>query len=177
MTKPKKWIPIEDLPNEIWLPLVGFETLYKVSNMGRIKNKNHQLLSTRERRSYLAASLTANSISHDMPIHRAVALTFIPNPFNRYCVNHINGKKFDNRVENLEWVSARENTCHALDKTKTTSKYTGVIQRKDTLKWRAYINPYGKNIWLGQFNTEEEACEAYKEALEQFKFNNKYISL
>lgn len=112
-----------------------------------------------------------------MPIHRAVALTFIPNPLNRYCVNHINGQKFDNHVENLEWVSARENTCHALDKTKTSSKYTGVIQRKDTLKWRAYINPYGKNIWLGQFNTEDEACEAYKSALEQYKLNNKYISL
>lgn len=176
MSKRKDWPPLIDLEGEIWKDVVGYEGKYFVSNLGRVKNTKPQLLATRERRRYLAVTLHKDDKLCDFSIHRLVAVSFIPNPNNRYVVNHINGINFDNRVDNLEWVSARENTSHALDKTKTSSKYTGVSWRKDNNVWRAYIKPHGKIIHLGQYPTQEEARDAYQEAVKQYSLVNKYIT-
>lgn len=171
---PKPQIP--DLDGEIWKDVVGYESIYLVSNLGRIKNTHQKLIASRERRRYLAVTLHKNDKLVAFSIHRLVAIAFIPNPKNRYVVNHINGVNFDNRAQNLEWVSARENTSHALDKTKTSSKFTGVSLRKDTNKWRSYIKPHGKIIHLGQYLTEQEARDAYQNAVKEYNLINKYIA-
>ena len=56
----------------------------------------------------------AKGIKHDVCVHRVIAETFIPNPNNLPCVNHKDGNKHNNKVENLEWVTHSENTLHAM---------------------------------------------------------------
>lgn len=67
------------------------------------------------KRDYRRYSLTKLGITKDFYIHRLVAQTFIDNPLNLREVNHINGIKYDNRVENLEWVTKEQNAKHAVE--------------------------------------------------------------
>lgn len=62
---------------------------------------------------YFQVGLTKNHKRYFFGVHRLVAEAFIPNPQNKPCVNHRNGIRYDNRMENLEWVTYSENMKHA----------------------------------------------------------------
>lgn len=116
--------------DEIWLPVVGYEGWYEVSSLGRTRSvtrsvRSHSggfqikkgmilspILTTGECGGYLLISLTKNGERHGTGVHRLVAKAFIPNPENKPQVNHKNSIRNDNRVENLEWVTASENIRH-----------------------------------------------------------------
>ena len=122
-----KNLSLEDIEGEIWKDIKGYEGLYQVSNMGRIKSigryvkkKNSivqrkkekilkQRVHTRCKYRELTIGLTKDGEIKTLSVHRLVALTFIPNSDNKPQVNHINENPLDNRIDNLEWVTAKEN--------------------------------------------------------------------
>lgn len=104
---------------EIWKEIKGFEGVYAISNHGNLKSfkvdKNGRILkNTHKNGWYLTVNLQTTEKFETRRIHRLVAEYFIPNPENKRQVNHIDGNKQNNHVENLEWVTPCENMAHAI---------------------------------------------------------------
>jgi hypothetical protein len=101
-------------------------------------------------------------------IHRLVAFTYIPNPDNKPCVDHIDGNITNNHVSNLRWATRAENSANSKITNRNTSGFKGVCFDKRTNKWKAQISINSKIKHIGLFDTPEEAYEAYKKAATEF---------
>lgn len=156
---------------EVWKDIPNYMG-YQVSNFGRVKSlkcgKVKILKTSISPGGYFRVTLYKNGMVR-IVIHQLVAIGFlnhIPSG-SKLVVDHINGIKTDNRPINLRIVTTRENTNLGFDKKQTSSKFRGVTWNKQNLKWLARISNEGKTIFLGYFNNEKDAANAYNEALNE----------
>lgn len=112
-------IPVEptDIEGEIWKDIEGYEGMYKISNLSRVKSYRRGSIKimrqTVNASGYHIVELARNNERRSFRVHRLLAQAFIPNPDKKPVINHINGKKGDNSLNNLEWVTISENIHHA----------------------------------------------------------------
>lgn len=139
---------------EIWKDVEGYEGLYQVSNLGNVRSLDRYtyrayrggkcgyhfypgktLKLTTEKDGYKTTTLYINGKGKIHKVHRLVASVFIDNPESKEFVNHKDGNKANNRVDNLEWVTAKENCVHAIE--------NGL-----------YIHPEGVNWYSSKFDAD-----------------------
>lgn len=108
------------MKDEVWKDIPNYEGLYQVSNLGNVKSLNYKKKGISKELKpvlyfgkYKSVSLFKNQIKKVFLVHRLVAITFIPNNEDKPFVNHKDGNKLNNIVENLEWVTNSENQIHA----------------------------------------------------------------
>jgi hypothetical protein len=109
------------MDEEIWRPVVGYETTYKVSNLGRVRrikrgemDARNKTIWTERGGSYLAVRLSNNNRARNKLVHRLVAEAFLPRIEGKDFVNHIDSNRQNPRLSNLEWCTRSENAKHAL---------------------------------------------------------------
>jgi len=164
--------------NEIWKPIKDFETAYEVSNLGRVKSlarerKNgtgsylhkERILKHGISSFYYNVCLKFNGKTKTRNVHQLVAEAFLNHiPWGyKLVVNHKDFNPLNNRLENLEIITHRENTNKKHIKSK--SIYTGVYWIESRKKWRSLIQINGKIKHLGYFKTDLEAGQAYQNKL------------
>lgn len=154
---------------EIYKDVIGYEGIYQISNLGNVKSfkcgKEKQRKLSKDKDGYLFVGLSNSGTSDVKKVHQLVAESFLN---HKRCgfklvINHIDFDKANNRVENLEIVSAREN-CNKKH-LKSSSIYTGVSWNKEKRKWIASIKINNKNKYLGYYTDELEASKAYQKEL------------
>lgn len=153
-------IELVDEMEEIWKDVIGLEEYFQVSNLGNLYSKrcNKRIKWTLHPSGYLNHATRIGGRagkSFGLRANRVVAKAFIPNPENKPEVNHINGDKTDNRVENLEWVTSQENTLHAIAtglrvSVKGSGHKLSKLSEDDILKIRELYVPYSKEFGCRQ---------------------------
>lgn len=168
---------------EIFKDIKGYEGLYQVSNLGRVKSLDKKVFNGLSYwlmrgkilkqnacfKGYKRVTIYKNKKPKTFLVHRLIAMAFLgyKGDDRMVVVDHINNIKGDNRLINLQVISNRENTSK--DKTNKTSKYTGVSLTKKLKykKWRATIRINGKVKELGYYKTEIGAANAYTDKLKE----------
>lgn len=171
---------------EVWKPIEGYEGRYEVSNLGRVKSLSRTIINTGrilkekynclhlKRGGYHSVLLSKDGIKKTVQLHQLVARAFIENKKNHKAVNHIDGNKLNNRVDNLEWVSYRENSCHYYNNIDTGTP-VGVYKLKKYNKYLAHAHVDGKKVFLGYHQTVEDAYQARVKYFESNNIKNKYL--
>lgn len=172
---------------EVWKDIIGYEGLYRVSNLGSVKSLRREIIrgqggvylidekilkQYKAHVGYMAVKLSKIGISKNFSVHQLVAIAFLNHEPCGYklVVNHIDLNKLNNRVDNLEVITNRENANKKHISSK--SEYVGVSFNKPMNKWRACIQINGRSKHLGYFEKEIDASSAYQEKLKSLHLLN-----
>lgn len=161
-----QWVFKFNIMEEIWKDIIGYEGLYQISNIGRVKRLSRittngirckmlqdKIMCMSGGRNYISVCLYRLNNIKSHYIHRLVAIAFIHNPENKKTVNHINGIKTDNRDENLEWCTQSENNIHS------------------------YRTGLRKGVWIGKFGKDNPCSKQINQYSINGKLINSFISL
>lgn len=136
----------------IWKPVKNYEDCYAVSDTGLVKrtdvNPERTLKPSHDQDGYFIVSLCKKNKRTTRSVHKLVANAFIPNPDNKPQINHKNGVRDDNRVENLEWCTVAENNLHAYR----------TLGRECHLKGRSYCEKKIKCVETGKIYKSIKDC-------------------
>lgn len=172
---------------EIWKDIVSYEGYYQASNLGRARSLDRVITYKRGARrllegkmlnptmsnGYKQVSLTMKGRQKVFKISQLVAMAFLGHKPDGYklVVDHINGNRLDDRVENLRIVTHRANTstCFRTNNGTFSSKYVGIYWSINSLKWNSNIYYDGIRIHLGSFDNETDASDAYQKALSKIE--------
>jgi hypothetical protein len=164
--------PINRIYGEIWKDVPNYEDVFQASNFGRIKRKPRVIQlangfgyikdenipeylvpthSTYDGYRYISFNIDKKKTRKTLKVHRVIAQTFLPNTDNKPCVNHKNGVRNDNRLENLEWVTYSENSKHAIE----TGLCTKRIFDENHPQWNDYKEKV-VNMWQDALNTPNQ---------------------
>ena len=170
---------------EIFKDIIGFEGLYQISNLGNVKSLPKKIVYGRkysktiylpekilkpkyDKDGYLRIGLRKNKKTKTLFLHRLIAQAFIPNPQNKKQINHINGIKDDNRIENLEWYSPSENIKH--------SYYVlGNDYSKNFKKYKSRENP--RNIPILMLDKNKKIIKEFYNSIEASTYLKEKINI
>ena len=171
---------------EEYRPVKGYEGLYEVSNFGNIKSlerinskgnlvKERIFKTTTNKNIYKSIILIKDSKRSFFTLHQLIAIAFLNHVRNgnKIVVDHIDNNKSNNRLDNLQLITQRENTSK--DRKGGSSKYIGVHWVKQCKKWKAAISINGKTKIIGMFTNELQASNAYQYELKRIQEHDRII--
>ena len=167
---------------EVWKDILGYEGLYQVNECGNVKSlsrtitkgnityvtKDKILKQSVDSVGYPYVNLSDYKKQKTFRVHQLVAVAFlnhIPDKHKGLVIDHIDGNKLNNIATNLQLITNKKNTSK--DRKNKTSKYTGVSWHKQSNKWLAQFRENSSVKYLGTFETEEEARDAYNASQER----------
>lgn len=171
------------MKNEIWKPVSGYEGIYEISSLGRVKSLkrtaivkggysrtvNERIMVQANDTKYNFVGLRKNKSVKHIKIHKLVAIAFLGHKSDghKLVVNHKDFNKLNNHIENLEIVTHRENTNRK--HLKSSSQYVGVYWSEKRKRWISCIRIKNKGIYLGSFKNEIDAHLTYEKYLKEMK--------
>lgn len=164
---------------EVWKDIKDYEKKYQISNLGNVKSMERNRKTKQEKTAklperimkpsltnhkkesykYKYATLCKNSVYKSFLVHRLVAQAFIPNPESLPCVNHKNFNKLDNDVNNLEWVTYKQNTNHAIKNDKMAYLFGENSRMTHLTKDKVNLIRF---YYLTKIKTTPELCKLFK---------------
>ena len=171
METPNKYKELCALKNEEWRGIKGLEEYYQVSNMGRVRSldrtwvdsmgrtffkKGRILKLSQNKKGYMRVDLSYKGKDKHYVVHRLVAETFIPNPQNKPCVDHIDTDKTNNKVENLRWCTVQENNYNETTRAKRSDTMKKKYEQGDLIMPRKSGGEHPDSIKVVQLTLEDE---------------------